>query len=183
MRDHIQKLILSISPGDALEESHKHDAASWIDSGVEIFRIAKPADPPKHLVAYFVLIDVSRQKVLLMDHINAELWLPSGGHVELYEDPRVTVEREIVEELHQEAVFIEEDPFFITQSVTVGKTAGHTDVSLWYLLHGDSSREIDYDKGEFYGYKWFNFDEVLETPSEKLDPHMHRFMKKYLTRK
>jgi 8-oxo-dGTP diphosphatase len=118
-----------------------------------------------------------------MDHINAGLWLPSGGHVEINEHPKNTVQREIMEELNLSADFISEIPFFITQTVTVNIGAGHTDVSLWYLLNGNSEEEISYDKNEFNGYKWFDYNEILKTDISKLDPHMHRFIKKLLASK
>ncbi len=178
MKNHIKNLIQSITPLDALETEHISDALAWIDSGIEIFRMEKPATPPKHLVSYFVLVDVARRKILLVDHIKAELWLPTGGHVEKDEDPCATVEREIQEELHMPAEFLSVNPFFITQTITVGKTAGHTDVSLWYVLKADSTKEIKYDPSEFNGYKWFDYEEILNTDISKLDPHMHRFVKK-----
>lgn len=183
MRAAIQHLISSIKPFDKLEEDHVNDAISWIESGEEIFRIQKPATPPKHLVSYFVLIDKVKKKILLMDHINAGLWLPSGGHVELNEHPKTTVQREIIEELNLSADFISETPFFITQTITVNIGAGHTDVSLWYLLNGNSEEEINYDKNEFNGYKWFDYDEILVSNVNKLDPHMHRFVNKLLASK
>jgi ADP-ribose pyrophosphatase YjhB (NUDIX family) len=37
--------------------------------------------------------------MLLVDHQNAGLWLPPGGHVEIAEHPRATVARELREEL------------------------------------------------------------------------------------
>ena len=43
-----------------------------------------------------------------------------------------TVIRECMEELYITAEFWHKEPIFITQTITVGKTAGHTDVSLWY---------------------------------------------------
>ncbi len=181
MRNQIKQLIKSIKPFDDLEASHISDAIVWIDSGAEIFRIEKPDIPPKHLVSYFVLFDYHKEKIMLVDHIKAELWLPSGGHVEKNEHPNITVEREIQEELNMPAKFFMNEPFFITQALTVGKTAGHTDVSLWYLLTTDSEKPIKYDPGEFNGYKWFTYDEILKTPIEKLDPHMHRFMEKLKT--
>lgn len=180
MRATIQKLISSINPFDKLEDEHINNAISWIESGEEIFRIEKPDIPAKHLVSYFVLIDKQKKKILLMDHINAGLWLPSGGHVEINEHPKNTVEREIMEELNLSADFISDNPFFITQTVTVNIGAGHTDVSLWYLLNGNSEEEISYDKNEFNGYKWFDYNEILKTDISKLDPHMHRFIKKLL---
>lgn len=180
MKDQIKKLIESIQPFDSLEAEHITDAIEWIDSGVEIFRIEKPAIPPKHLVSYFIILDLEKEKIMLVDHIKAELWLPPGGHVEKDEDPKNTVEREIQEELNMSADFVSTDPFFITQAVTVGKTAGHTDVSLWYVLKADSEKEITYDPGEFNRYKWFDYEEILNTDISKFDPHMHRFTKKLL---
>ncbi len=178
MRNHIKQLIQSIRPFDNIEAEHIFDALAWIDSGVEIFRIEKPATPPKHLVSYFVLVDVARRKILLVDHIKAERWLPTGGHVEKDEDPRATVEREIQEELHMPAEFLSVNPFFITQTVTVGKTAGHTDVSLWYVLKADSTKKVTYDPGEFNGCRWFDYEEILKTDIINLDPHIHRFANK-----
>jgi len=178
MQTVIKQIISSIKPFDALEAQHINDATGWINSTAEIFRIERPATPPKHLVSYFVLIDKQKNKILLMDHINAGLWLPSGGHVEINEHPKTTVEREIMEELNIPADFISENPFFITQTITVNIGAGHTDVSLWYLLNGNSEEEIAYDKVEFNGYKWFDYNEILETDISKLDPHMHRFVNK-----
>lgn len=179
MRDQIKQLIQSIKPFDALEAEHVADAIGWIDSGVEIFRIEKPATPPKHLVSYFVLVDPERKKIMLIDHIKAGLWLPAGGHVEKDEHPNATVEREIQEELNMSAEFLSSNPFFITQTVTVGQTAGHTDVSLWYVLKVDSTKEIVYDAGEFNGYKWFEYGEILDISISEVDPHMHRFVRKF----
>ena len=181
MRTKILQLISNIKPYDKLEEEHITNTINWINSGEEIFRIEKPDVPPKHLVSYFVLIDIEKKKILLMDHINAGLWLPSGGHIELNEHPKTTVGREIMEELHLPADFISENPFLITQTTTINIGAGHTDVSLWYLLNGNSEEEISFDKIEFNGYKWFGFSEILETEKTKLDPHMHRFIEKLLS--
>ncbi|WP_198139660.1 NUDIX domain-containing protein [Candidatus Orientia mediorientalis] len=43
--------------------------------------------------------------MLLVDHKKALLWLPSGGHVEIAEDPKTTIERECLEELNVTADF------------------------------------------------------------------------------
>jgi hypothetical protein len=51
---------------------------------------------------------------------------------------------------------------------------------LWYVLKGNSEIPLQYDPGEFNGYKWFGYDEVLDMPIEKLDPHLHRFVKKWV---
>ncbi len=181
IRSLIEHEIKHITPSDDLETLHINDAKAWIKSNADIFRIQKPDVPPKHLVSYFVLIDPAHKSILLVDHIKAQLWLPTGGHVELNEDPKDTVTREAVEELDQEAIFLNNRrPFFITVTQTVGLTPGHTDVSLWYLLRGNVHDFINFDRGEFNDVEWFTFDEILESDSVIFDPHMQRFTKKLI---
>lgn len=176
MRNEIKMLISAISPFDPLEKEQIEDAAAWIESDVEIFRIEKPDVPPKHLVSYFVLVD--DEKLLLIEHLKAGLWLPPGGHVEKNEHPAETVKREIQEELGTTAEFISHKPFFITINKTVNIDAGHTDVSLWFLLEGDSSVEFNFSEDEMSSYKWFALDEILKTDISNFNPYMHRFVKK-----
>jgi 8-oxo-dGTP diphosphatase len=175
MRDRIGEIVAAIEPIDQLEREHRDSTLEWIRSGAPIFRTRKPDVPPRHLVSYFALVDEHRGKLLLVDHKLAGLWLPSGGHVEPGEDPHATVVRELSEELNLAADFIHADPLFITATQTVGKDGGHTDVSLWYLLRGDSSRPIEFDQGEFHSVRWFSFDRI---PFERSDPHMRRFVAK-----
>jgi 8-oxo-dGTP pyrophosphatase MutT (NUDIX family) len=126
-----------------------------------------------HLVAYFPVVDDGH--ILLVDHRNAQLWLPPGGHVEPNEHPLPTVRREAQEELPIAAEFLAVRPIMIPISETVGLTAGHMDVSLWYALRGNRAVEIDHDKHEFLGVKWLAFSEL---PLERTDPHMSRFAQK-----
>jgi len=174
VRDRIEEIIAAIEPVDDLEREHRDSTLEWIRSGAPIFRIKKPDVPPKHLVSYSALVDEPRGKLLLVDHKLAGLWLPSGGHVEPDEHPRATVVRELSEELNLAADFVRPDPLFITATLTMGHGT-HTDVSLWYLLRGDSSCAIEFDRGEFHGVRWFGFDEI---PFERSDPHMRRFVEK-----
>lgn len=74
----IRREVASIQPYDELEKTHRIDALAWIDSGAPLFRTAKPATPPKHLVSYFAVVD--GREILLVDHKSAQLWLPPGGH-------------------------------------------------------------------------------------------------------
>jgi 8-oxo-dGTP diphosphatase len=174
MVETIAQIVEAIEPLDDLEREHRDRTLEWIRSGASIFRTLKPDVPPMHLVSYFALVDEKRGKMLLVDHKIAGLWLPSGGHVEPDEDPRATVVREVAEELSLAADFMQPGPLFITVT-RVGGGIGHTDVSLWYLLRGDSSRAIEFDRGEFHGVRWFGFDEI---PFERSDPHMRRFVVK-----
>jgi 8-oxo-dGTP pyrophosphatase MutT (NUDIX family) len=173
MRKSIRDEVAQIEPFDALEHAHQADVLAWIDSGADLFRLEKPATPAKHLVSYFVVLD--GEHVLLVDHRSAELWLPSGGHVEPGEHPRATVARELREEL---ALTLADDPgapLMITVSETVGAAQRHTDVSLWYGVHVDRSLALDFDVGEFHSVRWFQFSEA---PLSRSDPHLGRFLAK-----
>lgn len=178
----VHQLVAGISAYDALEHEHIQHTLTWIQSTDNIYRIEKPDTPPKHLVSYFVLIDPDHKSLLLADHIKAQLWLPSGGHVESQEDPKQTVIREIQEELGLEAVFIRSNdkPFFVTVTQTVGLTAGHTDVSLWYLVRGNKHDYISFDQREFNDINWFSFQEILDSSPVIFDPHMQRFTRKLM---
>ncbi len=187
VKEQILADVSAIRPCDDLEAAHQADTLRWIESDVAIFRVEKPDTPAKHLVAYFVLVDPEHQSLLLGNHIKAQLWLPSGGHVELNELPVATVVREAKEELEIDATFLRgrQTPFFVTVTQTVGLTAGHTDVSLWYLLRGSVHQHLTFDRSEFTDMAWFTFDEIQQSHPAILDPHMQRFTSKlavFLTR-
>jgi 8-oxo-dGTP pyrophosphatase MutT (NUDIX family) len=173
MRKQIRNEFSSIHPFDTVERNDIAACLTWIDSGVELCRLARPATPPMHLISYFAVIDDDH--VLLVDHRNAQLWLPAGGHVEPGEHPRVTVARELEEEFGFAAPHAIGAPMFVTVTETVGLTAGHTDVSLWYVVHASRQQTIRFDEREFHGVRWFRFDEV---PFERADPQLKRFLNK-----
>lgn len=175
IKEEVEQTIQAITPLDSQEEAHIQSVLQWIASGQEICRLKKPDVPPKHLVSYFLLYDIDTKKVLLVDHIKAGLWLPTGGHVEPGEHPATTVEREAKEELGIHAEFLYPNPLFLTATQTVGLTAGHTDVSLWYLLKASEKTPLTPDPSEFKKVAWFELDEI---PWEQSDPHMRRFVKK-----
>jgi 8-oxo-dGTP diphosphatase len=110
-----------------------------------------------------------------VDHRNAQLWLPSGGHVEPGEHPRATVARELREELGLDLGGAPEAPLMLTISETVGYTAGHTDVSLWYVISADRRLMVEFDAEEFHSVRWFRFSEA---PASRSDPHLERFLAK-----
>ena len=162
-----------ISPSGAAEAAQLEDALAWVDSGADLCRTAKPATPPKHLVSYFPLVD--GEHVLLVDHKNAQRWLPTGGHVEPGEDPRTTAVRELKEELGliaEESEF--QAPLMVSVTETVGLTSGHTDVSLWYPVRRSRSTVINFDPEEFHSVKWFHAKEL----PENTDPNLAHFMSK-----
>lgn len=178
LRSEIEQLVSAIQPFDSIEQEHLSFIQNWLASGAELFRLKKPNIPDIHLVSYFLLTDTSANKILLVDHKKASLLLPTGGHVEPIEHPNDTVKREIHEELGISADFLLPTPFFATVTKTNDSSSPHTDVSLWYLLKGDSKATYHYDKEEFHNLHWF---EPHSIPYEKSDPHLKRCLQKLIT--
>lgn len=173
-------LLTNIMPVDALEAEHLQDVLQWVQSGVNPYRIAKPDNPPKHLVSYFVPYDPTTRQFMLIDHKLAQAWLPPGGHVEMNEDPKQTVIREAQEELLLDAQFTSafgDVPVFITVTQTKG-AGSHIDVSLWYVIVADSKQSFTFDEREMGSYKWLTAQQILDTEVARLDPHLHRFVNK-----
>ncbi|MFJ4654520.1 NUDIX domain-containing protein [Nocardia sp. NPDC088792] len=173
----VADIVEGISPFDDLERHHIATTLGWLQSTDDIFRRAKPATPSPHLVAYVVLVDPDARGVYLGRHRMAGLHLPMGGHVEPGEHPLTAARREAGEELGIDPAFdvVGEQPFFLTATTTVGRTAGHVDVSLWHVIRGDRGREYSLDPVEFDGGQWWDLDPygLPET-----DPHLSRFVRK-----
>ncbi|MEH0845975.1 NUDIX domain-containing protein [Micromonospora sp. CPCC 205711] len=182
MVDEIRTLVEAIDPVDDVEAAHRAECVDWLGRTDDVFRRAKPRTPSPHLVAYFLLRDPADGAVLLVDHRNAGLWLPTGGHVEPGEHPAATVRREVVEELGVPAIFPPvpgERPLFVTVTPTVGPPADrHVDVSLWYVLAGRRDQPLTPDPGEFRGVRWWTPAEVVAADPRTLDPHLPRMLAK-----
>lgn len=181
VRELVRSMVSGITPADPLEAAHREDVLEWIDSRCEIFRLAKPATPPKHLVSYCVLVDTDRRAVLLVDHRDAQRWLPTGGHVDPGENPVAAASREIREELSIEPSFHPATgprPLMVTVTDTAGLSESHTDVSLWFAFDGSGERSISPDEGEFIEARWWSFDDIKHGPGTRFDPHLPRFITK-----
>lgn len=177
----VEEALLAIEPWDADELADRADALEWVRTDPCIWRTAKPATPPKHLVAYFVLVDSSRNACFLVDHRNAQLWLPTGGHVEPGEAPSDTVSREAREELGIDPPLLQglpSNPLFVTRRTTAGIDAGHIDVSLWYVCEADAIQPLAPDPAEFADTRWWDLDEIAAADPTRFDPNFPRFLAK-----
>ncbi len=171
----IHDLVAAVSPLDEKEASDQSDILGWVASGAPLFRVQRPAVPPKHLAVYFALLDDASHSIMLVDHVKAQSWLLPGGHVDDGEDPRWTVEREelgITPKFHEQ--ISGDKPFFVTVTQTRGPDS-HTDVTLWFILQGERQAEIQMDMREFSEVRWFGLDQQVEWPVSRFDPQMHRF--------
>ncbi|GAB2591753.1 DNA mismatch repair protein MutT [Paractinoplanes abujensis] len=174
----VHSVVGRLEPGDALEGEHRRLVLDWLGGTDDVFRRVKPATPDRHLVSYVVPVDPRDGAILLVDHVNAGLWLPPGGHVEPDEDPWLTAVREVGEELGLDGTGVPEEPVFLTVTRTVGIDSGHTDVSLWYVLPCDRAQKLAVDEGEFRGVRWWARDELVAADPDRFDPHFRRFLRR-----
>jgi 8-oxo-dGTP pyrophosphatase MutT (NUDIX family) len=86
--------------------------------------------------------------------------------------------RELEEELGFSCPHPVQAPVMVTCTPTTGLTAGHIDVSLWYVVLASQKQPLKYDNSEFSGVRWFPFFDI---PFERADPHMGRFIAKLKT--
>jgi 8-oxo-dGTP pyrophosphatase MutT (NUDIX family) len=180
-RGALHALVAAIEPVDEREAADRADVLAWIASGAELYRRVPPADPPKHLVTYFLPYHADTDMVFLVAHRKAGRWLPPGGHVEPGEPPWDTVVREAREELQVAArphpLTPERRPVFLTAALTVGAHS-HLDCTLWYLLDLAPDTPVIADADEFDGSAWFTRQTVTGWPAGQTDPHLHRFLTK-----
>lgn len=177
-RDALIEVVSSIAPLDEQEALDLQKTIAWLKSDAPIYRIQKPDVPPMHLVSYFAVIDPEAKKMLLQDHLLAKLWLPPGGHVEPNEDPADAALRECEEELGFRAAFLgEPKPHFITVTTTNGQ-GEHTDVSLWYTLKASQNTPLIIEAGKFNDVRWWDINDIENSPISMFDPEMHRFIAK-----
>jgi 8-oxo-dGTP diphosphatase len=185
VRAAIRAAVFQVEPFDERERADRSSTLAWIDSEAPLHRAggaggAGGDEPPRHLVAYFPLVDLRERAILLIDHVTSGLWLPPGGHVEAGEDPLRTVEREIVEELGRPARYtarLGSRPLFLSVARTVGAHS-HTDVSLWYVVAGHAGELLRSDPREIRRCAWTAFADVSALPPERRDPHLERFVRK-----
>ena len=182
VRQRVREMVAGIDPLDGVEVDHRADVLAWLDSDAEVFRLAKPATPPKHLVSYCVLVDSDDEHALLVDHRDARRWLPAGGHIEPGEHPALAAKREMAEELCIEPSFhrtVGETPLFITVTKSGGLSESHTDVSLWFVFETAMDEAITPDEREFAGVRWWPLDEIGPGEGVRFDPHLPRFVTKF----
>lgn len=144
-----------IIPMSIDEENDVGSIIRWVKKESDIYRISPPNIPQKHLVVYFILIN--NDSILLVNHKKAGGWIPTGGHVDVNESLRSTVQREAKEELFIDIDHVLFDrPIMVSSIETSSETLSHTDVIVWYAIDASFLSIQAYDQSEFYDIAWFD---------------------------
>jgi len=180
LTDSISRLVRSVEPFDEREREHQTHALQWLTTTDDIFRRVKPATPYCHLVCYTPLMDPHSKSSLMVDHIEANLWLPPGGHVEPNEHPVIAAQREVYEEV---GILVDLDPDtlkpeFITITKTREAASSHYDVCLWFPLSVARDVTLTTDGREFTQMRWWSDNDILAMDDGDMDPHYKRFLAK-----
>jgi 8-oxo-dGTP diphosphatase len=177
----VRTVVADLVPIDGTAATHRDETLAWIDRDDPLWRTAKPAVPPEHLVAYAVLVDPVERSVLLGEHRLAGRWLPTGGHVEPGEHPADAAARELTEELGivpRTIPGIDRRPLLLTRKpvVNVGESEGHVDVSLWFAFAASVGDHLQPDLAEFTSIRWWTAAEILDEPEAPFEVHLPRFL-------
>lgn len=125
--------------------------------------MTRDENPESHFGVYFLPYNPKSQRVFIVNHRKAGLWLTPGGHVDKGETPEETLEREIGEELGIEYVVPNDlKPFLI--SITPINNPGYTcrrHYDIWYCVKTDGSN-FNVDPAEFLDARWMTISEARE---------------------
>jgi 8-oxo-dGTP diphosphatase len=175
----VSQMLADIAAGDEREAKDIRSTLAWMTRTDDVFRRVKPATPDPHLVSYVVPVDPDSGHLLLGEHLNAGLWLPPGGHVEVDEHPADTAHREAAEELCIDTSGrLSDGPVFLSVTETVGIDSGHTDVSLWFVLPLRRDAAVSFDPAEFRTMRWWSPDQLRPGDAARFDPALDRFLTK-----
>lgn len=130
-------------------------------------------DKYDYVVTVYIVYD---GKVLLVEHPRYNMWLPMGGHVELDEDPEMTLFREIKEETGLEVEILGTKPelnspgtksIFTPMFVDVHETntPGHKHIGLVYFAKAKNDKFVL--SSEHTAINWVGLDD-LDSPKYDL---------------
>jgi len=156
--------INSIQPLDSLEAADIQKTLEWLRSAKYVH---KPLNMDCHLGVLFLPISPERKHIYLINHKKAQMWIPPGGHVDNGLTFKQAVELEMMEELQTSAKFIDNSPFFLTQTLTQGTNAGHLDITAWFVVEGYPEHSYHLQAKEANQGGWF----AINSSEEALQSH------------
>lgn len=155
--------VKNIEPESDVEKADISWTLEWLENAVSVH---KPHNMDTHLGVLCLVLSSDRKKAFMLHHKKAETWLPPGGHVDRNLTFREAAQNELSEELGKKLLLIGDKPFFLTRTVTRGKNAGHTDVTVWFAAEGNPSEHYVIQEKEAEAARWMGIEELQTLPQE-----------------
>lgn len=137
-----------------------------------------------HITSSSLIVNETRNKVLMIHHNIYNSWSLTGGHADGEEDLLAVAIREAKEETGVKNIEpVNTDIFSIDVLPTLGHikrgkyVAAHLHLSISYLLQADEGDLLVVKEDENSGVKWIPIDEVNIYASE---PHMKKVYEKFI---
>lgn len=112
---------------------------------------------------------VHKDKTLLHKHLNLDMWLPPGGHIDRDELPHVAAKREVLEETGIEVEIVHDEPTIFSDNareipgprhlLLENINPFHQHIDMIYFAKA-SSYEVNPDSNESQDLKWFTTEEL-----------------------
>ena len=132
-------------------------------------RLTRDLDSDEHICVFFLPYNRESRSIFLVNHIKANSWIPPGGHIEQFEDPKMSVLREFEEELGHKIDIIQISPYAMTV-IDISDNKRNTckkHYDFWYLVNTPIIN-YKYLKREFYEGRWFKIDDACKIISVPL---------------
>ena len=129
---------------------------------IKVGKLTRDLNPVNHFCTFIIPFDPESKKIFIGHHINADQWIPPGGHIEEGELPIDTVKREFEEELGIKIRDKHNELFDLGITNVQGKKRSckiHYD--FWYLIH-TAKLNFKYNKKEFYKAEWMTIKKALK---------------------
>lgn len=145
-------------------------------------KLTRNLNPTDHFCTFIVPFDKKTNQIFIGHHVNADQWLPPGGHIEQNESPVDTVKREFDEELGIKPDDNQIELFDLGITDVQGKKRPckvHYD--LWYLVYTPKI-SFQFARKEFYKAGWFTIETAGEKASHKSVINSLNNLKKIINR-
>lgn len=145
-------------------------------------KLTRNLNSEDHFCTFIVPFDPKTKQIFIGHHINADQWIPPGGHIEVNELPIKTVKREFEEELGVKITDKQIELFDLGITDVQGKKRSckiHYD--FWYLVY-TPKLNFQYDKKEFYQARWLTMENAIKKVSHKSVIRTLKNLKKIIDR-
>ncbi len=157
--------LISIQPFDSIEGQLIQD-----------LKIQSVSDAGKDVQALVYGLIKYQDKVLLLDDILAQLWLPPRFSFSLLRDqPKSILQASLMEVLGLDSIEISHSPLMMTKAQPMGHSREAKQICIWYVIDVSEMISVKLNTKRHYSSRWFDMNLI---PFHNSDPEFHRVIEK-----